>query len=328
MKIVSVLLTDRVLLVVPGSVVLGDKRMLKDDTDTEENNSVLTGTTTLVDVNNDVLENSTVSRGPIVEDISIVLDGSMLIDSNSVDVNDIIDLREDVVLIGNVALRGSVMLEIVFAKLVALLEIIADVITLLNDIADTEENNSVLTGTTTLVDVNNDVLENSTVSRGPIVEDISIVLDGSILIDSNSVDVNDIIDLREDIVLIGNVALRGSVMLEIVFAKLVALLEIIVDVITLLNDITVFIADCGISVILVDNVVWKLVDVNIVEVVTLAELIIPNDGDTLLAEMQASFKPIHSPLAKLKVHSVTCLLVWPPNINPSWLTLASELHNK
>ena len=196
---------------------------------------------------------------------------------------------------------------------------------MLKDDTDTEEDNSLLTGTTTLVDVNNDVLENSTVSRGLIVEDISIVLDGSMLIDSNSVDVNDIINLREDVVLIGNVALRGSVMLEIIFAKLVALLEIIVDVITLLNDITVFIADCGISVILVDNVVWKLVDVNIIEVV---ELIILNDGDTSLADMQVSFKPIQFPLARLKVHSVTCLLVWPPNINPSSLTLASELHNK
>ena len=186
------------------------------------------------------------------------------------------------------------------------------------------EDNSVLNGATTLVDINSDVLENSAVSRGDIIEDISIVLDGSMLIDSNSID-DDIINLLEDVALIGCVALRGSVMLETIFEKLVALLEIIADVITLLND-TVFIVDCGISV---DNVVWILVTVNIIEVV---ELIMPDDaavGDTSLADVQAvSFEPIHIPLARLKVHSVTCLLVWPPNINPSLLTLASELHNK
>lgn len=179
------------------------------------------------------------------------------------------------------------------------------------------EDNSVLNGANTLVDIDSDVLENSI---GIIVGDFSPV--GGILVDNNSID-DDIVSLLEDVVLTGTVVLRGSV------TKLVALLEVIVDVITLLDDdITVFIADCGISVILVDTVVWKLVTVNVIEAVDLIMFSDVAVGDTSLGTMHISFKSIQFPLARLKVHSVTCLLFWPPNSNPSLLTSASESHNK
>ena len=183
------------------------------------------------------------------------------------------------------------------------------------------EDNFVLNGATTMVDIDSDVLENSTstVSRGTMVEDISAVF-----VDGNSID-DDIIGLLEDVVLIGTVALRDSIALEI---EPVALLEIIVGVITLLNDNTVFLADCGISMILVDTVVWKLVIVNIIAAVDLITLSNVAVGDTSLCATHLSFKPVQFPLARLKVHSVTCLLFRPPNSNPSLLTLVSESHNK
>ena len=161
-------------------------------------------------------------------------------------------------------------------------------------------------------------LENSTALRGDIVGDISVALDGST--DSSLIDD----DILEDVILVSCVILIGNVVLEIIFAELVALLEIIVR---LLYD-AVLIIDCGdISVILVDSV---LVTVNITEAAVVEPIIFSDVvvGDTSLTDMQVSFEPIHFPLAKLKVHNVTCLLVWPPNINPSLLTSASELHRK
>ena len=299
MKIVSVSLTDRVLPVGPG---LGDTGLLKDDIDIDiEDNSALNGATTLVDVDSGVLENS---RGTIV-----------LIDSNSID-DEIVSLLEDIALIGMVALGGCVTPETVFTKLDALLEIIVDVITSLIvfiadcgvsmilvdaivwksvtvnaiEVMDLILPSNVVDGATILVDIDSDVLGNSTGT--------------TVLVDSNSID-DDIVSLLEDVVLIGTVVLRGCVTLETV----------------------VFIADCGISMILVDIMVWKLVTVNAIEVIDLTMLSDVAVGDTSLDAVHVFFKPIQFPLARLKVHSVTCLLFWPPNNNPSLLTLAS-VHNK
>ena len=97
---------------------------------------------------------------------------------------------------------------------------------------------------------------------------------------------------------------------------LVVLLQIVVDRITLLGVILLVLTG-------------KVVTANILTKFEVIELGVLNDvGNVSLLDTHLSFESLHFPLARLTVHNVTCLLFWPPNINPYPLILGAELHSK
>ena len=159
----------------------------------------------------------------------------------------------------------------------------------------------------------------ATVLEGDTAEDLFVIFSDCMLIVTNLLDdcsVNLLEDEKPDVVMIGT-----GVLLDMAVMVLIVLLGIIVT----LFDVTVFIDNPGILVALTE----KVVTVNIFIELEMIELGMLNGvGNASLFDVHSLFEPLHFPLARLKVHSVTCLFICPPNISPYLLVLASELHSR
>jgi len=99
--------------------------------------------------------------------------------------------------------------------------------------------------------------------------------------------------------------------------------EIVMNMLDVVTTLGSTVLDNGIIALAV-NVAWRFVII-----VVVVELTIVNDAaveyTSLLDTHVYCVDFIHFPLARLKVHSVTSLLTWPPKIKPSALT--SGLHS-
>ena len=136
-----------------------------------------------------------------------------------------------------------------------------------------------------------------------IAENFFVILSSSMLIDTNLLDdciaksLEDAIILEPDVVMIC-IVLGCDVLLDLAVIVPVVLLGITVDKITLFG-VTL--------VVLTANILTEF------EVIELGML---NDvGNISPLDIYSSFESLHFPLVRLKLHSVTCLLFWPPNIN-------------
>ena len=151
-----------------------------------------------------------------------------------------------------------------------------------------------------------------------IVEDIFIMPNNSMLVNTNLLD-DCIVNILEDVVILEPNAVTIGVVVNMAVMVLALLLGIVVVDRIMLVGVTVFMENPEILVLLTGEVVTAK---------PLIELELGALGNVSLLDMHSSFESLHSPLVRLKVHSVTCLLLCPPNINPYLLTLASELHSK
>ena len=160
----------------------------------------------------------------------------------------------------------------------------------------------------------------ATVLEGDTAEDLFVIFSDCMLVVTNLLDdcnVNLLEDVKPDVVIM----IGAGALLDMAVIVLVVLLGIIVT----LFDVTVFIDNPGILVALTKRVVT----VNIFIELEMIELGMLNDvGNASLFDVHSLFEFLHFPLARLKVHSVTCVFICPPNISPYLLVLASELHSK
>ena len=151
-----------------------------------------------------------------------------------------------------------------------------------------------------------------------IIEDIFVMPNNPMLVSTNLLD-DCIVNVLEDVVILEPNALIIGVVVTTAVMVLALLLGIVVVDRIMLHGVTVFMENPEILVLLTGEVVT---------VKPLIELELGALENVSLLDMHSSFESLHFPLVRLKVHSVTCLLLCPPNINPYLLILASELHSK